>query len=155
MMRFRLIRAVSVTAMLALGSMSALAGETINYTGSATFRAHKLTMSMSNGDLVFGANNEGIVAISTEPPTLMTMRCMGLGVLKPDDSYTTEAYCTFRANANDAFDIRGTAGPAGGTGEIIGGTGRWEGATGTITMRRVGESESGGAVEFEIEMTTP
>ncbi len=45
--------------------------------------------------------------------------------------------------------------PAGITGEVIGGSGRWEGAGGTITMRRVTQSENGGSVEFEIHMTIP
>ena len=140
---------------LMLAAGSALAGETSSYTGSGTYTAQKLTLTLGNGDIVFSGWNESIAAISTDPPTLLSGKCVGLGRVTAEDELSNDIYCTFRANDADAFDIKGHSDSAGGKGEVIGGSGRWEGATGTVRMSRTSQSEDSGSFTFELDITTP
>ena len=101
-----------------------MAGETASYKGSGTYTAQKLTMTLGNGDIVFTGWNEGVAAISTDPPTVLFGKCMGLGRITEENDFSNDIYCTFRANDDDAFDLKGHSDSEGGKGEVIGGSGR-------------------------------
>ncbi len=140
---------------VALACATASAGETVTYKGSGTYVSQQLTMTLGNGNTVFGARNEGVATISTDPPTLLFGKCMGLGLITGDNDYSADVYCTFRANQQDSFDVRAKTGSKGGTARVIGGSGKWAGATGTAKMDRTSQAEYGGTYTFEIEITTP
>ncbi len=147
--------AVAAVLGLALSCGSATAGETVAYKGSGIYSAQKLTMTLGSGDIVFTGSNEGVATISTDPPMLLFGKCMGLGRITEDDEFSNNVYCTFRANDEDSFDIKGRSDSNGGKGEVIGGSGRWAGATGTVSMMRTSQREDGGTYEFELDITTP
>ena len=140
---------------LMLVTGQSLGGETASYTGSGNYTAHKLTMTLGNGDIVFVGWNEALAAISTEPPTLLSGKCIGIGRVAEDDVVSNDLYCTFRANDEDAFDIKGHSDSNGAEGEVIGGSGRWAGATGTVRTKPTARSDDSGSFTFELEITTP
>ena len=129
--------------------------ETATYTGSATAAVSKSILPLGNGGSVVSATNHGTAAISTTPPTLLEMDCMGQGLLGADNKYSTDFYCTFRANETDSFDVKGTDGPEGGQATVIGGSGKWKDATGSGTFKRVSSTESTSSTTFELKVTTP
>ncbi len=147
--------AMLAAATLALACGTAWAGETVTYTGSGTYVSSQLTMTLGNGGTVFGARNQGVATISTSPPTLLFGKCMGLGLITGDNDYSADVYCTFRANDQDSFDIKGKTGSKGGTAEVIGGSGKWAGASGSAKMKRTSQEADGGTYTFELEITTP
>ena len=140
---------------LVLATGPTLAGETTTYSGSGTYTAQKLTMTLGNGDIVFTGWNEGVAAISTDPPTVLFGKCMGLGRITEENDFSNDVFCTFRANDDDAFDLKDHSDSEGGNGEVIGGSGRWAGATGTVRMTRTSQTENSGSYTFELEITTP
>ncbi|GEM_PF-3082297 len=157
-MRVTIKSAAAAVLGLALSFGSVAAGETVSYTGSGTYTAQKLTMTLGGGDIVFTGWNEGIATISTDPPTLLYGKCMALGIVSGDSDegdFSNNVYCTFRANDEDSFDIKAQSDAKGGAGEVIGGGGRWAGATGTVRMTRTSQNENSGTYEFELEITTP
>ncbi len=155
-MRVTIKSAAAAVLGLALSFGSVAAGETVSYTGSGTYTAHKLTMTLGGGDIVFTGWNEGIATISTDPPTLLYGKCMALGIVSgAEGDFSNDVYCTFRANDADSFDIKARSDAKGGIGAVIGGGGRWAGATGTVRMTRTSQNENSGTYEFELEITTP
>ena len=138
-----------------LAVVASATAETVTYTGSATAAVSKLMLPLGNGGSVVTAANHGIAAISTSPPSLLQMNCLGLGLLGADNGYATDFYCTFAADENDSFDVKGVDGPEGGTATVIGGSGKWKDATGSGTFKRVSSTESSSSITFEIKVTTP
>lgn len=107
---------------LLLATGSALSGETASYRGSGTYTAQKLTMTLGIGDIVFSGWNESFAAITTDPPTLLTGKCIGLGRITEENDFSNDVYCTFRANDEDSFDLKARSDAKGGKGEVIGGS---------------------------------
>ena len=109
---------------LAIFSMAFMIGqnvqaETLKYTGSGRYTANVLTMDLGNGDVVYGARNEGVITISTTPPTLLFGKCMGLGLITAK-SVTSDVYCSFRSSDDSSLDFKATTNEQGGSGKIIG-----------------------------------
>ncbi len=129
--------------------------ETATYTGSATTTVSKSILPLGNGGSVIMAASSGVAAISTTPPTLLDMNCVGMGLLGEGSSHQTDFYCTFKANENDSLDVKGTDGPEGGQATVIGGSGKWKGATGTGTFKRVSSTETSSSSTFELNVSTP
>ena len=148
------IRQTSIFCVL-LAVAAGAAAETVTYTGSATAAVSKLMLPLGNGASVVTAANHGIAAISTSPPSLLQMDCLGLGLLSAKDDYSTDFYCTFSENEENSFDVKGTDGPDGGKATVIGGSGKWKDATGSGTFKRVSSTESSSSITFEITVTTP
>jgi hypothetical protein len=85
----------------------------------------------------------------------MDVKCVGLGYLPPDGDHAMDFYCTFSANDEDRFDVKGTDGPKGGTATVIGGSGKWQGATGSGTFMREASTETTGSSSFQLELSIP
>ncbi len=153
----RIVTRMATAAALAFGltASPAVAGETVSYKGSGTYSAQKLTMTLGNGDIVFAGWNEGVATISTDPPSLLFGKCIGLGRVTGENDFSNDVYCTFRANDEDSFDLKARSDAKGGKGEVIGGSGRWAGATGSVRMTRTSQAEDSGTYEFELDITTP
>ncbi len=138
--------------LLAAGTVHA---DTKTYTGMGNVVRQELTMNLGNGQTVFSARSEGMATISTEPPALLAVKCMGLGLITGEDAFGADVYCTFRQGGQDAFDVMAKSGPAGGTATVIGGSGKWKGATGTANFKRLSTTENGGSFSYKITITTP
>ena len=134
---------------------NSLAGGTVSYNGTGNYVASTLTLDLGNGDTAFGARNEGIATISTDPPIILYGRCLGLGIIAKDNTISSDVYCTFRQNDEDSFAVKGRTGPKGGKGAIIGGSGKWKGASGSVKMTRTEVSGQSGTYTWQIDMTTP
>ena len=135
---------------------SVFAGQTSEYTGTVYATPVKHLMPLGNGDGVLIMQSSGIVAMSSSPPTIHALSCVGMGLEKPDESITTDFYCTLKENTEDSFDIKGSVGGEGAGGfDVIGGSGKWAGATGRGEFVRVVESEQGNKTVFQVEITVP
>ncbi len=137
---------------LAVGTVHA---DSNTYTGMGDVVRQELTMNLGNGQTVFSARSEGMATISTEPPALLAVKCMGLGLITGEDVFGADVYCTFRQGEQDAFDVMAKSGPAGGTATVIGGSGKWREATGTVDFKRLSATENGGSFSYEMTITTP
>jgi hypothetical protein len=137
---------------LAAGTVHA---ETKTYTGMGNVVRQELTMNLGNGQTVFSARSEGMATLSTEPPALLEVKCMGLGLIAVADDVETDIYCTFRKGSDDAFDLKAKSSTKGGTAKVIGGSGKWKGATGTATFERLSTTENGGSFSYKMTITTP
>jgi hypothetical protein len=146
----------SILLLCALGAMSTGSrAETVEISGSLRTTVAKTLMPLGNGGSVITASNHGVAAISTSPPTLMDVKCVGMGHLPPEGDHATDFYCTFSANEEDRLDLKGTDGPAGGTATVIGGSGKWQGATGGGTFTRESSTETTSSSTFQLKLTTP
>ncbi len=128
---------------------------TKTYNGTGNFESQNLTMTLGNGNTVYSAQSQGIATISTDPPTLLNAKCMGLGLITGENAFGAKVYCTFSHNDNDSFDLLADSGPKGGTAKIIGGSGKWDGATGSVQFIRTSTRENGGSFSYEMTITTP
>ncbi len=129
--------------------------DTKSYTGMGNYTTNDLTMKLGNGKTVFSARTEGAATISTEPPELLAVKCLGLGLMNEDKHFGSRVFCTFRRNAEDSFDILGEGNEKGGEGQIIGGSGIWKGAIGTVTFERIATTDNGGSFSYKMTMDTP
>ncbi len=125
------------------------------YTGSGRVIRNEMTMNLGNGQMVYSANSEGVATISTEPPALLRVKCMGLGRTVEQSGSDTDIYCTFRLDAENAFDVKAKATAKGGTANVIGGSGKWSGATGTVTFVQTSAADTAGSFTYKMTITTP
>lgn len=129
--------------------------ETKTYTGMGTVSRDELTMNLGNGQMVFGVRSEGMATISTEPPALLEVKCMGLGLIADQGDIGTDIYCTFRRGTSDAFDVKAKSKAGGGDAKIIGGSGMWAGATGSATFEQLPTTDDSGSFSYKITISTP
>ena len=131
------------------------AGETVTYSGSGRSNGHETTMTLGNGDTVVMARSDGVASISTNPPGLLATKCTAMGLVKSDNSFRADYYCTLRENERDGFDIKGVEGSKEGTATVIGGSGKWEGATGSGKITLLSHDEDVSTYTYELTITTP
>lgn len=147
---------LSAAALSVLAVGSALAGETITYRGTGTYRATHSLLPLAHGGAVVHLANETVATIEPSEPGFIFGDCAGLGYMTVDGTMTAvESYCTFRESEQDAFDIHNKVTGDEGMIEIIGGSGKWKGATGTGTVRRKFLDGKRGSYEYELKMTMP
>lgn len=138
-----------------------VAGQTYKYAGTVYATPVKHLMPLGNGDGVLIMQSSGIVAISSDPPTIHALFCSGMGLEKPDETTSMEFFCNIKENSKDSFDIRGKESDEKdgelntGAFDVIGGSGKWAGATGKGTFIRVIQSEEGNKNVFEVEISVP
>lgn len=155
------LRSLSMTPTPLLGLAVLLAttitasAATVTYTGTATIVVSRMSLPLVSGDSAVSATSVGVAAISTTPPTLLEMNCLGFGLHRIDETYAADFYCTLKAGTDDILDLKGIDGTGGGKVTIIGGSGKWRGATGTGTFTRVTATETDATSTFELEVITP
>ena len=146
-------------AALAIGLTGAHAAgaEPVTYTGSGNYRSDQDLMPLASGDAVVLGTAQGIAAISTTPPSIVELRCSGMGIAKAQGEVGSVFYCTFAdpSNSMDAFDVKGIERGDSSSLEVVGGSGRWAGASGTGSLIRVQEWSDGGSFEIELTIDTP
>ena len=114
-------------------------------------------MPLASGDAVVLGTAQGVAAISTSPPSILELRCSGMGIAKMQGEVGSVFYCTFSDPTNTAngFDVKGIERGNSSSLEVVGGSGRWAGASGTGTLNRISEWSDGGSFELELTIDTP
>ncbi|ADJ27794.1 hypothetical protein [Nitrosococcus watsonii] len=138
-----------------LAAENLLAGETVTYHGTGTYKATQILMPLANGDGILHLTNETIATIEPSERGFIFGDCAGLGHITAAGELSTESYCTFRESDEDAFDLHNKAKGGEGMLEVIGGSGKWEGATGTGTVKRKFTEGNHGTYEYELKIKTP
>lgn len=146
-----------VFALALIGLASQSWAEATRYTGSGIIVRDELTMKMADGTTVFTARSQGVATISTEPPVILGVKCMGLGSIATaeDQVMHSDVRCTFRAGEQDAFDITALTNKDGGVISITGGSGRWNGAKGVGGFTLEELTTEGTRFTFELNMDMP
>ncbi len=150
-----LARAAALAIGLA-GAQAAVAAS-VTYSGSGNYRGDQDLMPLASGDAVVLGTAQGVAAISTTPPSILELRCSGMGIATAQGEVGSVFYCTFvdPASTMDAFDVKGIERGDASTLEVVGGSGRWAGASGTGTLTRVQEWSDGGSFEITLTIDTP
>lgn len=120
---------------LAMG-MTAMAGETLEYSGRIVAQRTSTLLPMGNGTGVMNIQVSGTAAMSGDPPSMFLVQCAGLGLVDTEGKASSDVYCTFAETDTDAFDIKGEVVEGEGNLEVIGGSGRFAGATGSGKFQR-------------------
>lgn len=132
-------------------------GETVTYTGSGTVTGYETLMPLINGESVVTAISNGLVAISTTPPSILAVQCAAMGLMDAEDNLNLEYYCRLRdtSTGENAIVVKGTETATGNVVDVIGGTGQWAGATGKGTIKHVAGDDSRSQFSMELTVTTP
>ena len=141
--------------LLAIPFAEISAGEKKTYTGSGRVFGSETSMTLGNGNIVKMLRSEGIATISTIPPSLLDMKCVGMGLLTTDNQYKGEYYCTLSENDADSLDIQGKEDTKGGTANVIGGSGKWKGATGGGDFKLVSTNNDLSTFTYKLTITIP
>jgi hypothetical protein len=128
---------------------------TEKYTGTIHARSVKSLMPLANGDGVLMVEAAGIAALSGTPPSVLTVKCSGMGIVDTDSKAKTDFYCSFSESDEDGFDVKGTVEEETGSFDIIGGSGKWSKAKGKGKFTQVIKTPAGSKNVFEMEITTP
>jgi hypothetical protein len=129
--------------------------ETNKYTGTLHANSVKSLMPLANGDGVLLVEAAGVAALSGTPPSVLTVKCSGMGIVDSDSKANTDFYCSFSESDEDGFDVKGTVEEETGSFDIIGGSGKWSKAKGKGKFTQVTKTPAGSKNVFEMEITTP
>ena len=151
-------KAIAIAVTLAAGIYSAnSAGESVTYTGSGTVRGYETLMPLVNGESVVTAISNGVLAVSTTPPSILSVQCSAMGLMDAEDNLNLEYYCRMRdtQTGENVIALKGIETPDGNVVEIIGGAGRWAGATGKGTIKQMMGDDDRSEFTMELTITTP
>lgn len=132
-------------------------GETVTYTGSGTVMGYETLMPLVDGESVVTAISNGLVAVSTTPPSILAVQCSAMGLMDAEDDLNLEYYCKLRdtSTGENAIVVKGLETADGNVVEVIGGAGRWAGATGKGNIKHVSGDDSRSQFTVELTVTTP
>jgi len=133
------------------------AGETVTLTGTSTTVATKTLMPMvRDGDTVVIGTNDGYAAVSTNPPSLMQIRCSMLGMVgATNEEYHADFYCALRDLEGNGIDLKGEDRANGGEVTVLGGSGKYQGATGSGSFKRLAGTLTESHSTFELNLELP
>ena len=129
--------------------------ETTKYTGTIQANSVKSLMPLANGDGVLLVEAAGVAALSGTPPSVLAVKCSGLGIVDTESKAKTDFYCSFTESNEDGFDVKGTVEEQTGAFNVIGGSGKWAKAKGKGKFTQVIRTPKGSKNVFEMEITTP
>jgi hypothetical protein len=132
-----------------------VAAETMKYTGTIHATSVKSLMPLANGDGVLLVEAAGIAALSGNPPSVLAVKCSGMGIVDTESKANTDFYCSFSESDEDGFDVKGNVKEDNGSFDVIGGSGKWTKAKGKGKFIQVIKTSSGSKNVFELEITTP
>ena len=145
--------ALSAAVLCAAGAVSA-ATTTVN--GQGTYFVSRDLLPLANGGAAVHIKATTVVSAQPSDSGLMFGECAGLAHLAEGESYRSRLYCNFTENGSDGFTIQADNGLEGGEVTVIGGSGRFEGATGSGSLKALGEEDGGrGRYSYEFKITTP
>jgi len=146
---------ISLILLLTLSFINSVTAETTKYTGTIHANSVKNLMPLANGDGVLLLEASGVAALSGSPPSVLAVKCSGMGIVDSESKAKTDFYCSFIESNEDGFDIKGVVKEDAGTFDVIGGSGKWAKAKGKGKFVQVIRTSEGSKNEFEMEITTP
>ena len=129
--------------------------ETMKYTGTLHATSVKSLMPLANGDGVMLVEASGIAALSGTPPSVLAVKCSGMGIVDPESKAKTNFYCSFTESEEDGFDVKGIIKEDSGAFHVIGGSGKWAMAKGKGEFIQIIKTAKGSKNVFKLEITTP
>ena len=129
--------------------------ETMKYTGTIHASSNKSLMPLANGNGVLLLEASGIAALSGKPPSVLAVKCSGMGMVDAKSKAKTDFYCSFTESEEDGFDVKGIIHDESGNFDVIGGSGKWSLAKGKGKFVQVIKTSAGSKNVFEMEITTP
>lgn len=151
-------QAIAVAAAFAAGVYcTSVWGETVTYTGSGSVKGFEMLMPLIDGESVVTAASNGMVAVSTTPPSILAVQCSAMGLMDAENNLNLDYYCRLRDThtGENAIVLKGLETPESNAVEVIGGSGQWAGATGKGTIQHVAGDDTGSQFTMEITVTTP
>jgi len=134
---------------------SPVTAETMKYTGTIHVSSNKSLMPLANGDGVLQVEAAGIAALSGNPPSILAIKCSGMGIVDSESKAKTDFYCSFQESYEDGFDVKGKIDGDSGNFSVIGGSGEWAKAKGKGKFLQIIQTPDGSKNVFEMEITTP
>ncbi|HIM09128.1 MAG TPA: hypothetical protein EYG49_11430 [Gammaproteobacteria bacterium] len=134
---------------------SPVIAETMKYTGTLHATSVKSLMPLANGDGVLMVEASGIAALSGTPPSVLAVKCSGMGIVDPESKAKTIFYCSFTESEEDGFDVKGIIKDETGAFDVIGGSGKWTKAKGKGEFIQIIKTAKGSKNVFKVEITTP
>ena len=134
---------------------SPVTAETMKYTGTIHASTVKSLMPLANGDGVLLVEASGIAALSGSPPSVLAVKCSGMGIVDAESKAKTDFYCSFIESEKDGFDIKGIIEEETGAFDVIGGSGKWTKAKGKGKFVQIIRTAKGSKNVFEMEITIP
>ena len=145
----------SLILLMTMSFINSVTAETTKYTGTIHANSVKNLMPLANGDGVLLVEASGIAALSGNPPSVMAVKCSGMGIVDSESKAKTDFYCSFIESEKDGFDIKGVVKEDAGAFDVIGGSGKWAKAKGKGKFVQVIRTPDGSKNVFEMEITTP
>ena len=127
----------------------------MKYTGTIHASSIKSLMPLHNGDGVLLLEASGIAALSGKPPSVLAVKCSGMGMVDSESKANTNFYCSFSESEEDGFDVKGIIHDESGDFDVIGGSGKWSKAKGKGKFVQVIKTSSGSKNVFEMVISTP
>lgn len=141
--------------LMTMSLINSVTAETTKYTGTIHANSIKNLMPLANGDGILLVEASGVAALSGSPPSVLAVKCSGMGIVDSESKAKTDFYCSFIESEKDGFDIKGIIKEDAGTFDVIGGSGKWAKATGKGKFVQVIQTPDGSKNVFEMEITTP
>ncbi len=154
----RLSRRLGATAVLAAAALCAAgsaSAATTTLSGKGTYFVNRDLLPLANGGAALHIKATTVVSAEPSESGIMFGECAGLAHLAEDATYRSRLYCNFTENGDDSFSIQADNGMDGGEVTVIGGKGRYKGATGSGTLKPLGEDGGQGRYSYEFKITTP
>ena len=145
----------SLILLMTLSFINSVTAETMKYTGTIHANSNKSLMPLANGDGVLLVEASGIAALSGSPPSVLAVKCSGMGVVDSESKAKTDFYCSFIESEKDGFDVKGVVEEDTGAFDVIGGSGKWAKSKGKGKFVQVIRTSDGSKNVFEMEITTP
>lgn len=98
--------------------------ETMKYTGTLHASSVKSLMPLANGDGVLLVEASGIAALSGNPPSVLAVKCSGMGIVNAESKAKTNFYYSFTESNEGGFDIKGVINEDTSAFDVIGGNGK-------------------------------
>jgi hypothetical protein len=145
----------SLILLMTMSFINSVTAETTKYTGTIHANSVKNLMPLANGDGVLLVEASGIAALSGSPPSVLAVKCSGMGIVDAESKAKTDFYCSFTESEEDGFDIKGIIEEETGAFDVIGGSGKWTKAKGKGKFVQIIRTAKGSKNVFEMEITTP
>ena len=146
---------ISLIILVSLVLSNPVTAETTKYTGTIHASPVISLMPLANGDGVLLVETSGIAALSGNPPSVLAVKCSGMGIVDENSKAKTDFYCSFKETEDDGFDVKGTVEDDIGAFDVVGGSGKWAKAKGKGEFVQVIKTPKGSKNVFEMEITTP
>ena len=81
---------------------------------------YNLGFMYTNGEGVLLVKASGIAALSGSPPSVLAVKCSGMGIVDSESKAKTDFYCSFIESEKDGFDVKGIVEEDTGAFDVVG-----------------------------------